>query len=228
MIQFNLLPDVKLEYIRTRRSKRMVLVVSVGVASAALLIFVGLFLFVNVLQRKHISDLNSDIKENISTLQQIPDLSKVLTIQNQLNSLTALHQQKPAASRLLDYLTQVTPNAVSISDVKVDFTAHTMAISGSADSLKTVNQYADTLKFTTYVSDGNATPTKAFSDVVLTSFTKNDTQKADYQISFSFDQSIFDNTQKVTLTVPKIVSTRSEVDKPGDLFKANQTTKADQ
>lgn len=224
MIQFNLLPDVKLEYIRTRRSKRLVLMSSIGIAGAALVIFIGLFLFVNVLQRKHLNDLNKDIKTNISTLQNIPDLSKVLTVQNQLNSLTGLHQQKPAASRLFDYLTQVTPADVTISSTKVDFAAKTMSITGNTKALSTVNQYVDTLKFTTYTSDNSTQATKAFSNVVLSSFSKDD-KSSSYQIDFSFDSAIFDNTQKVSLTVPKIISTRSEVDKPGDLFQKDQSVK---
>jgi hypothetical protein len=221
MIQFNLLPDIKLEYIKTRRSKRAVLLISAGVAGLALLIFVGLFIFVNVLQRKHLNDLNKDIKANISTLQQTPDLSKILTIQNQLHSLTGLHQQKPAATRLLDYLGQLTPAKATISDAKVDFTANTISLTGDADALSTVNQFVDTIKFTTYSSDADSQTPKAFSSVVLTSFSKGD-KTSSYQIDFSFDPLIFDNTHKIQLTVPKIISTRSEVDKPADLFQKSQ------
>lgn len=227
MIQFNLLPDIKLEYIKTRRSKRMVLLISAAVAGACLLIFIGLFVFVNVLQRKHLSDLNRDIKSNISTLQQTPDLSKILTVQNQLHSLTALHQQKPAASRLLDYLGQLTPANATISDAKIDFTANTISLTGNADALSTVNQFVDTIKFTTYTSDADNQTPKAFSSVVLTSFSKG-ASSSSYQIDFNFDSAIFDNTHKIQLTVPKIISTRSEVDKPADLFQKNQSTQATQ
>lgn len=227
MIQFNLLPDIKLEYIKTRRSKRMVLLISTAVAGLCLVIFVGMFIFVNVLQRKHLSDLNKDIKANISTLQKTPDLGKILTVQNQLKSLTGLHQQKPAALRALDYLGQLTPAKATISDVKVDFTAKTISLTGDADALSTVNQFVDTLKFTTYTSDANSQATKAFSNVVLTSFSKGE-KSSTYQIDFSFDSAIFDNTQKVQLTVPKIISTRSEVDKPADLFQKSQLDQAKQ
>ncbi|MEO8785203.1 MAG: hypothetical protein ABI221_02770 [Candidatus Saccharimonadales bacterium] len=227
MIQFNLLPDVKLEYIKTRRSKRMVLMISALVAGLCLLIFIGMFVFVNVLQRKHLNDLNKDIKSNISTLQQTPDLSKILTIQNQLSSLTGLHQQKPAASRLLDYLGQLTPANATISDARVDFTANTISLTGDADALSTVNQFVDTVKFTTYSSDANSQTPKAFSSVVLTSFSKGD-KGSSYQIDFSFNPAIFDNTQKIQLTVPKIISTRSEVDKPADLFQKSTSTPAAQ
>jgi len=221
MIQFNLLPDVKLEYIKARRSKRMVLLVAIGVAGVSLTIFIGLFVFVNIIQKQRLSSLNSDIKKNTATLQAIPDLGKVLTVQNQLNSLSGLHAQNPDTSRLFDYLGQVTPAKVTISDIKADFAANTLSITGNADTLSTVNQYVDTLKFTTYSIDDGESSTKAFSEVVLATFSKTD-KDSTYQISLKFDPVIFDNTKKITLTVPKIISTRSETEKPGDLFKQNQ------
>lgn len=220
MIQFNLLPDVKLEYIKAKRSKRMVLLAAVGVAGAALTIFVILFLIVNVYQKQRLNSLNNDIKKNTATLQGIPDLAKILTVQNQLNSLSGLHAQDPATSRLFGYLGQVTPANVTISDLKADFQDNTLDITGNADAISTVNQYVDTLKFTTYRVDGGEADTKAFSEVVLTSFGRND-KGATYQISLKFDPVIFDNTKQVELVVPKIISTRSETEKPSDLFQKN-------
>lgn len=220
MIQFNLLPDVKLEYIKARRSKRMVLLLATTIAAVALGIFVLLFLFVNVYQKQRLNSLNNGIKKNTATLQAIPDLGKVLTVQNQLNSLSGLHTQDPATSRLFDYLGQVTPQQATISDVKADFTANTLNITGNANAISTVNQYVDTLKFTTYGVDGSPATTKAFSEVVLTSFGKSE-KDVNYQISLKFDPVIFDNTKQIQLSVPKIISTRSETEKPTDLFKPN-------
>lgn len=227
MIQFNLLPDVKLEYIKARRSKRMVLLVSGGLAGFALVVFVGLFLVVNVFQTKRISDLNKDIKKYTATLQAIPDLDKILTIQNQLGSLTSLHEQKTTTSRLLDYLTQVTPAQATISDIKLDYDTNTISLTGNADALSTVNKYADTLKFTTYTTKDSTESKKAFTDVVLAGFSTGD-KGATYQMTFVFDPVIFDGTQEVTLAVPKIISTRSETEKPTDLFQQTTQTGATQ
>jgi Tfp pilus assembly protein PilN len=219
MIQFNLLPDVKIEYIKARRSKRMVLLVSIGVASVAFAGFAVLFLIANVLQPKHIADLNKDIKKYTAELQSVPDLNKVLTVQNQLGSLTALHDQAPVTSRLFNYLTQVTPAKATISAVKIDYTTSSLSLSGNADSLSTINQYVDTLKFTTYTTANDPNPKKAFSNVVLTSFSAG--EKPSYQITTTFDPVIFSATEQVTLVVPKIISTRSETEKPGDLFQTS-------
>lgn len=220
MIQFNLLPDVKLEYIKARRMQRMVFMAAFLLGAFALAIFVSLFLIVNVVQKKHLSDLNKDIQQDVATLQALPDINKVLTVQNQLNSLTGLHEQDPAVGRLFDYLGQLTPAQATISDVKADFATNTIGLTGNANALSTVNQFVDTLKFTTYTTNQNTTPQKAFSDVVLTNFSVSE-KGVSYQIDFKFDPTIFDNTQQVQLVVPKIISTRSETEKPTDLFKQN-------
>src|SRR5690349_3135220 len=116
MIQFNLLPDVKLQYIKARRTKRAVMVMSVLVGGTALTIMVLLFLVVNVFQKKHLNDVNKDIKSYTNQLQQTPNLSKILTVQNQLQSLPDLFNKKPSVGRLFTYITQTTPSDITISN----------------------------------------------------------------------------------------------------------------
>src|SRR5437764_977489 len=140
MIQFNLLPDVKQEFIKARRTKRNTIAIASLVTGVALAILIILILVVDVAQKKHLSDPNNDIKKYSSQLQSTPDLNKILTVQNQLNSLPALHQQKQLASRLPDYLAKVTPAQASISKFHIDFTANTIEITGDTDSISTVNK----------------------------------------------------------------------------------------
>src|ERR1700685_4322347 len=135
MIEFNLLPDVKLEYVKTRRIERLVIASSLLAAIVALVVFIFLVVFVDVLQKKHLSDINSDINTSSAQLQAVPSLNKILTIQNQLQALPALHDQKPLSSRLFSYMTQLTPANATISSLNVDFMQHTLTIAGNADSL---------------------------------------------------------------------------------------------
>ena len=95
MIQFNLLPDVKLEYVKAQRTKSTVISASFIAAGSAFAIFLLLFLIVNVVQRKSTSDLNKDIKKYHSQLTSTPDLAKIVTIQSQLKALPGLHEAKP-------------------------------------------------------------------------------------------------------------------------------------
>lgn len=236
MIQFNLLPDVKLEYIKATYKRRIVTIFSFVIAGVFLLVFILMFLFVRVNQVKYMNDLDKDIDSGVAKLTENPDLDKILTIQNQLNKLPELHDRKVISSRLFDYMNQVTPNQASIASIDVDFEANSIILKGSADSIVTLNKFVDTLKFTDFKleEEGNIAEGRAFNSVVLQSFSLEsesnnpDTSEAViYEIIFNFDPQIFKNTpvegklteSKVKLTVPKIITTRSETEKPANLFK---------
>lgn len=235
MIQFNLLPDVKLEYLKARRVRQLVVSVSVIATIAAVAVLIILLGIVYGVQKKNLDDLNSDISKYTSQVTGTPNLNKILSVQNQLGVLTSLHNQKPVASRLFTYLRQITPSAASVSQLNVNFgtsaadaaasiasTANTVSITGNASSLAVVNTYVDTLKFTTYKIAGStslSTP-NAFSDVVLSSFSVGSSGST-FTITANFDPIIFNAADNVTLNVPNIVTTRSTVEQPTDLFKSS-------
>ena len=220
MIQFNLLPDVKKEYIKARRTKRLIFTSSLAVSGAALGIVFLLFLTVQVAQKGNIGDLSDDIQEELSSIRSIEDLDTMLTVQTQLNTLPDLYEQRPETSRLFDYLTQLTPTAVTISTLDINMTTNTMSISGRADSLATVNQFTDTLKFSNYTVGGDATEIQAFSDVVTR--LGRDREGATYTLDFVFDPVLFKTGQDTSLKVPNIVSTRSETKNPSVQLQQNQ------
>lgn len=224
MIQFNLLPDVKLAFIRAKRRKRLVAVGSTSVIAASLTILLLLFLFVNVVQKRHLTALSSDINQQVKSLRDTPNLDSILTVQNQLMALGDLHDQKPVASRLYTYLTQVTPTEISISKLDVDFQTYTMKFNGSSNSLNSVNTFADTLKFTEFTQGESTDKRRAFSNVVLSSFGRNDAS-ANFAIDLSFDPAIFDSVEDIKLVVPDTITTRSETEKP--LFQ-NQNSEGEE
>ena len=233
MIQFNLLTDVKLEYIRARRERR--LVVSISVIAVA--VSVGLLILVftiGAFQKKHLSDLTDDITSESKGLQEKPQINKILTVQNQLQKLVGLHDAKPAVPRLFGYFNELTPADTGITSLDIDYNAHTIKIEGVADALSTVNKYADTLKFTTFAITGGGDTAaavagnKAFSDVVLSSFgvasqekdQRGAAAKVTFTLTVAYEPTIFDITKEVKLIIPKLVSTRSQVLQPTDLFTA--------
>lgn len=220
MIQFNLLPDVKLEYIRAQRRKRLVTVTSSAVMAGSLALLILLFVVVQVIQKQHLAALTKDINQYAAELQGTEDLDKILTVQNQLMSLTALHDQKPVATRLYAYLKQVTPTDVSIAKIDVDFELKTMRVTGSSGSLSSINTFVDTLKFTSFTTTDNditSEESKAFSNVVLSSFGRS-AEEATYTVDLTYDEAIFDSSKNVRLTVPNTITTRSETERP--LFEA--------
>lgn len=218
MIQFNLLPDVKLEYIRSTRLKRTVVMVSLMVSGAALAVLIILFMGVVVFQKNHLNNLSQDIAKKSEQLRKTPDLNKVLTVQSQLTSLNDLHDSKAITSRLPDFITKVTPTAASISSVTIDIKASTLSVTGSADALSTVNTFVDTLKFTNYKVASKPTElNKAFKEVVLTSFTKQE-KNVSYHLDFKYVPAIFTGNDDVSLEIPPGVTTRSTLEKPTAVF----------
>lgn len=205
MIQFNLLPDVKQEYLKARRTRQLVVTISFVVSGVALGILVLLLVTVKFVQQKSLSDADDDIATYSKQLKDIPNIDKILTVQNQLNTLTGLHDDKAVTSRSFDYLKQLTPSTVSISTLAVDYTASTLTLTGTASALDQVNVYADTLKETTFTTDATETEAPAFSAVVLSSFGRDD-KGATYTLTLSFAPEIFSNANGVKLTVPNVIT----------------------
>lgn len=222
MIQFNLLPEVKLDYIRAQRTKRVVVVIASLAAAISVGIMVVLFLLVNILQKNHMNHLTERITKNTNELKAVPDLNKILTIQNQLKSLPAMHDDKAVVSRLYGYISQLTPNDLTISKLTADFSSSTMIIEGEAVSLELVNKFIDTLKFTEYTAQTSNQTDRAFSNVVMSDFARN-ADTTTYKVDLSFNPVIFDSADITVLTVPQIVSTRSETEQPNPLFQENTT-----
>lgn len=229
MIQFNLLPDVKLDYIRTKRIKRLMISISVLVAGSSLVLALLLFSYVNFVQKKHLSNLDKDITVAAKKLTGTDEVDRIITVQNQLNSLPELHNTKPRASNIFVFLSQLTPAEVNVSTVDIDFTTNIMTVSGSAKDLLRVNTFIDTLKFTSFVSEEQNKP--AFSNVLLSGFSPGDlvttkdtkAKAATFQSTLTFDPLIFDNQNDTKLLVPSAVTTRSQLSNPSALFDTPKT-----
>lgn len=235
MIQFNLLPQVKLSYLRAQYARKVVTLVSAAVTGGSILIL-AIVLSVYFYKTQNLASLTKEIKASSETLAKETEVNQKLTVQNQLSRLTGLHDSKPAAPRLFDYLNQVTPNKViGISELKVNYVDFTISIAGVSDSLTSVNKYVDTLKFTDYkivpnegLEASSDKKERAFKGVVLSEFSYETKDAktgvselpATFTILMSYDEVIFNVTQNVKLEVPSIITTRSAVNLPSELLKA--------
>ena len=215
MIQFNLLPAVKQEYIKAQAIKRLVITISFIASAGALFVLLLALFSVYVVQNKSLRDLHADIQADSNVLKSTENISDILTVQSQLTSLSALNQQKPVTSRIFGFLSQVTPNKATISDLHVDFSLSSVVVSGNAPSLDVVNTFVDSLKFTNYTIKGSTDKQPAFSSVVLASFSRND-KSATYSITFTFDPTIFNTADDVTLSV----GGQSSTQQPSIIFKS--------
>lgn len=218
-IQFNLLPDIKIQYLKTKRQQRVVILLSMFTTIISVSLLAILLTVVFGVQKKTIGDLNRDIGSKSKKLESTTDLDKILTVQSQLVSLTGLHDSKVVASRIYTYLPQITPVNVSVSKFSADFTSSTLSVAGNANNITAVNTYVDTLKFAKYTADGKSAELPVFSNVVLSGFSVT-TASSSYSISMNFDPVIFSEKHTIALTIPNTVTTRSVTDQPS-LFKLN-------
>lgn len=226
MVEFNLLPDIKLEYLRTKRLEHLTTIISAIVSCLALAVFVFLFVYTNVYQKVKLDNLNNQISNYSNSLKSNTSLDQILTVQNQLESLPSLEAQAPTTSRLFGYIAQLTPINATISSFNINYTTNAIAISGNADSLATVNTYVDTLKYSTFNDTTNGLKNQqAFNTVVLSSFNYTNTssssgQSAQYSITCNFAPTLFKSTDKISLVVPSEITTQSILNQPV-IFKAN-------
>lgn len=134
-IEINLVPDVKQELIRAQRARTMVIFacVAVGIASIALVV---LLLMWAGYQNVRGSMYDNAIKDESAKLANVEDIESSLTIQNQLNTLPVLHEDKLASSRIFDVVAAISPaapNEIKVSKVTINSDNKTIAIEAESE-----------------------------------------------------------------------------------------------
>lgn len=134
MIEINLIPDVKREYLKTKSLRNLVITTSVivGAGTIALAVALGI-IFSGQLVLEMVRSNN--IKSEGAKLVAIEDLNKTVTIQQQLSKIDSQQASKSMNSRLFDVMAAINPpapNDIKISLLKMDPEAETVTIEGSA------------------------------------------------------------------------------------------------
>jgi predicted PurR-regulated permease PerM len=222
MIQINLLPEVKAQYLKARRVRALITSVSLlAVIVSGVIMVIGAVVTLGV-QRAQLTSTQTSIDDSLAKLNSTKDLDKILTVQNQVNSLSALHEAKPVLSRLFSYsadsqgyLWKLMPSTLKVTqlDIKTG-EAPTFTISGTADRPDQVNRFVDVLKFTEFKESPESSETKrVFSSVVLQSFGVGTAVR--YTINASFDPAIFSAGGSSSIIVPENKeTTRSITERP--------------
>lgn len=228
MIRLNLIPDVKLEYLRIKRTHKRVM----GIASIVTLGAIGLVVLLAVWvyggQTLHKNYLTSEIQKNEKKLKAIPDIDKYLTLQNQLANLTALHEKKSDFSRLLQYLPILTPAAphdVKFNQIEITSEAelgNTLTFEGETKDYTGLSTFRDTLSNAQLKGEDNAEE-KLFESVVVatSSITKSATSGpvVSFRIETVYNPNAFVASFKnPTVTVPSKNTTQSAQASP-DVFR---------
>lgn len=216
-VQFNLLPEVKLDYLKAERSKRTVFAVAIIVSAIAFAIFLIMFVAVDVVQKKQLSNADNTASTTTQQLKNMTALAQIVTVQNQLQTLSTLHHNKHAVARLFSYITQTTPTDVKIGSLSLDFSTNSLGIDGTASDQTAVNTFIDTLKFTTYKIGSQGNSLNAFPSVQESSFSIA-TNSVNYSLQIQFDPQLFSNNLPSVpqLSVPSLTTTRSALDDPSN------------
>lgn len=229
MIQLNLLPDIKIEFLKKQRSRVQVITGAIILSLAAVGLTVFAALWVYAAQGLQKTLLTGDIKANVKKLQDIKDIDKYVTIQNQLASITALHDSKNNYSRLLDYLPSIN-TGVKLEGVNVDSVTKTLTFEGTTADYTTLLVFRDTLRGAKlhYIDVNNKQQeTGLFTKVNIDSSgigtNKDSTSTVSFKISTVYFDSAFSSTiQKPTITVPKKETTPSAEGAPTAVFGGGQ------
>ena len=149
MIEINLIPDVKQELIKAQRTRTAVISGSILASIIAAGLVVVIALYVYGVQTFRSSILDGQIKDGAAKLTEVEDLSKILTIQNQLSKITALNNDKNINSRVFDMLSAVTPsgdNSVRFSQISIDSEETMIRLEGQTRAYDSMEVFKKTLR----------------------------------------------------------------------------------
>lgn len=135
MIEINLIPDVKLELLKTRRQQTMVISISTIVAIVSIGVVVLMAVYAFAIQGVAEGVIGGQIDDRYKKLTQVKDLSKTLTLQSQLDKLSSVQEDKNVTSRLFDIMSVTIPtdkNAVKITRLSLNSEENTIEVEAQA------------------------------------------------------------------------------------------------
>jgi Tfp pilus assembly protein PilN len=200
MIEINLIPDVKQELISAQRTRAFVVTTSILTGIAALAIVALLAVYVFVVQQVRDDIANNSIETSSAALAEKEDLSKILTIQNQLAQIEALSETKKIDSRIFDVLASVLPpepNEVQVSSLALDAETSTMVIEGQTPTFDTLEVFKKTIDgaVLTYPLDDEEVIEKLAESITVSDVSygenTNGQRVLQFTISFVFPPSLF-------------------------------------
>jgi len=148
MIEINLVPDVKQELIRARMIRSAVVsgAIITTIIAAAVVAILSVYIFGVQTVRGAVAD--EAIKKGSAQLASVEDLSKILTIQNQLTKINDLNDNKKIDSRifvLLQAIIPPAPNDVKVSSVTIDAEEDSITLEGQTPIYPSLEAFKKTI-----------------------------------------------------------------------------------
>lgn len=154
MISINLLPDIKQEFIKAQRWRRVLVLATILIVTGCLACMTILFFLVNSTQKATIEARNKSINTIFQDIKAKPNIHNILTIQNQIKALNDKHGQKIPIERIFfddpngdaQAYIDVLVGSNTYSAISFDFVNKTFSLTASVDDEPTAP-----LKFETSV-----------------------------------------------------------------------------
>lgn len=229
MIELNLLPDIKKEFIKAQKSRNRVIAASVLLVIGSIGLTIVAFLYVVVGQQVVIAFINSDIESKTKSLQSKEDLGKYLTVQNQLEALPDLHANKTMYSRLYDYIPKLNPsapNSVKLLTLVASDEDKTITFTGVTPTFQALNVFKDTLENASVeykiTADAETTKEKLFDRVTVQSAGLGRTSNrvlVNFTVLVNYKEEVFKaSSSRLDVKVPNIKTTQSSLQSPKPVF----------
>ncbi len=192
MVQINLLPDVKQEYLKSQQSKHTFVIGAALVSALFITILALVYAYVSIAQPRHLTNLQNDIDDALKQSKEVPNAVEIVTVQGALEQLPGLQDKKQISSRLFSYINSFTPKDVSYAEIKLDLSTNTLTLRGETTNYEQTNVLANNLKSAelTYTQNDSSTTIKPFSQVVFTSLGKAEQATTTKTVSFQIDMQI--------------------------------------
>lgn len=232
MIQINLLPDVKQEYLRARKVRNFAISVAIlaGLASVAIVVLLLMALGV---QKGREALADNAIKTEYESLSQIEDLSELVTLQNQLSLIGDQHDNKTMDSRLFSLLQAINPpapNNIQFTTVSLDPEDTILTIEGVAtqgyNAVETLTKTIRNTKFE-FIRDQEVGSEDVATKVSIgeTGFGENADGKRvlRFEVLITYNDILFSNEvdyKQISAPSRRIDVTDSRVGVPNSIFTA--------
>lgn len=134
--EISLVPEVKLEMIRMQKVRNLVLSASIIVVVASIGV-VAILGSVKAGQDITMSNQDNDLKRLSSQLTGDAQLTNVLTIQDQLNKISDIEDNKKVLSRVFSLLSVLLPTGedkISLSELNINLDETTLSFEAQADA----------------------------------------------------------------------------------------------
>ncbi len=231
VIEVNLIPDIKFELLRTRIMRTRVITVAILVIIGAV---AGVAILASItfgLQTVLLASADKRIDDEFGKYKNYEGVNQIITVQNQLSKIGALHQAKPISSRLFNIVVSVidgSNGAVLLSKLEYNSATGDIVIEGqSSDGFVGVERMQKSIEATqiSYVDDSDEEQVFPLTDKVFPLESPAYGQNAQgaqvliFKIGFKAASEMFNSDLDLKLVAPgRADVTDSTLVIPNDIF----------